>query len=272
MKYEVINLREEPINGFMPTMTAYIVPNASTRADRKKRPAMVVCPGGGYAFCSEREAEPVALQYLAAGFSVFVLDYTVAPNCAGLEPQKNASKAISIIRQNADEWGIVPDKIAICGFSAGGHLATSMATLWDEELKTEDGSNKPNAAVLSYPVITCDEKFGHMGSFDNLCGFDKEARERMSLEKRVTQKTPPCFLWHTAEDELVPVENSLLFAAALSREKIPFELHIFPKGPHGLSLANADTASFPGGINDTVAQWIPLSIKWLDGLFGLSEY
>ena len=273
MKHEVINLREEAINGFMPTLTTYIIDDNSGAPKRRKRPAIVVCPGGGYGFCSKREAEPVALKFVSEGFCAFVVDYTVAPNCDYLNPQKDASNAIRIVRENADEWGIDKDKIAILGFSAGGHLAASIATLWDEEpIKTPDESNKPNAAVLCYPVITSDEKDAHMGSFINLCGEDKELIKRMSLEDRVSEKTPPCFLWHTAEDQLVPVENSLRFANALSKNKISFEMHIFPKGAHGLSLANADTSVDINGINDRVAEWIELAVKWLDGLFGFSEF
>ena len=268
MKYEVFNLRKEPINGFMPTLRAYIINDDSTYPEGRMRPAVLVCPGGGYGFCSQREAEPIALQYMAAGYHAFVLDYAVAPDNCYPEAQKNASDAIRLIRQNADEWGLDKNKIAIMGFSAGGHLAASIATMWDEEpIKTEDGSNRPNAAILCYPVISSKKGVAHEGSFDNLCRDDKELRERMSLEDRVSEKTSPCFLWHTFEDQAVPVENSLLFAMALKKAGVSCEMHIFPHGPHGLSLANSDTAAGEGGIVPRVQEWIPLSIKWLNDLF-----
>ncbi len=268
MKYEVFNLREEPINGFMPTLTAYIINDDSTYPEKRYRPAVLVCPGGGYGFCSEREAEPIALQYMAAGYCAFVLDYAIAPANCYPEPQKNASDAIQLIRKNAEEWGIDKDKIAIAGFSAGGHLAASLATMWDEEpIKTADGSNKPNAAILCYPVISSDPEITHQGSFDNLCRDDRELMKKLSLENQVSDKTCPCFLWHTFEDDLVPVENSLRFAEALKKAGGSCELHIFPHGWHGLALANSDTANSDGGIVERVQEWVPLSIKWLNDLF-----
>ncbi len=267
MRYEVFNLRDEPINGFMPTLTAYLIDDNSTYPARRMRPAVLICPGGGYGFCSEREAEPVALQYMAAGYTAFVLDYSVAPNRYP-EPQKDVSEAIKLIRSHADEWGIDKDKIAIMGFSAGGHLAASLATMWDKEpLRTEDGANRPNAAILCYPVISSFPEIAHMGSFDALCGDDAELKVEMSLEYQVSEKTPPCFLWHTFEDNAVPVENSLVFAAALKKAGVSCEMHIFPYGDHGLSLANSDTAWGEGGIVERVQEWVPLSIKWLNALF-----
>lgn len=274
MRYEVFQLRKEPINGFMPTLTAYVTNDDSNQPQKRLRPAVLICPGGGYTFCSNREAEPVALQYMAAGYHAFVLDYAVAPANHYPEAQKNASDAIRFIREHAEEWGIDKDKIAILGFSAGGHLAASVATMWDEEpLKTPDQSNRPNAAILCYPVISSKDDVTHKGSFDSLCGDDKELRERMSLENRVSEKTPPCFLWHTFEDAGVPVENSLLFALALKKAGVSCELHIFPHGPHGLSLANIETVpnkemlSFP-----RVQQWVTLSVAWLNDLFEKNQW
>lgn len=265
---KVFNLREEEINGFMPTLTTYILDDCSTYPEKRKRPAVLVCPGGGYGFCSEREAEPVALQYMAAGMHAFVLDYAIAPANHYPEPQNNAFDAIKLIREHAEEWGIDENKIAVCGFSAGGHLAGSVATMWDDEpFATADKSNRPNAAILSYPVITSDEEVAHIGSFINLCDGDKELMKKMSLETRVTEKTPPCFLWHTFTDGCVPVENSLIFALALKKAGVSCELHIFPEGPHGLSIANSDTAGDGNMIVERVQDWVELSVKWLNDLF-----
>ncbi len=268
MKHEVINLRKEPINDFMPTLTAYILDECMDTDSRRKLPAMIVCPGGGYSFRSKREGEVIALQFSAAGYHAFVLDYAVAPDNCYPEPQKNLSDALSIVRKNAEEWRIDPDKIALIGFSAGGHLAASLATMWNKEpLKTGNGINKPNAAILSYPVISSVEGVSHMGSFDNLCGDDRELRAKLSLETQVDTDTPPCFIWHTYSDQTVPVENSLRFANALNKAKIPFEMHIFPDGPHGLALSNYITAK-EENFNVPEAQvWVELAVKWLNRTF-----
>ncbi len=269
MQYKEFNLRQTPVNGFMPTLKAYLIDDNSTYTQEKRlRPAVLVCPGGGYEFCSEREAEPIALQFMADGIPAFVLDYSIAPANCYPEPQNDVFSAIKLIRENAKGWGIDPNKIAVCGFSAGGHLAASAAVLWDEEpFKTPDGSNKPNAAILCYPVISSVKGVAHEGSFDALCRDDKKLREEMSLEKRVSEKTPPCFLWHTFEDAAVPVENSLLFALALKKAGVSCEMHIFPKGNHGLSLANSDTAPNNDMIVPRVQDWVKLAILWINDLF-----
>lgn len=268
MKLEKFNLRKEPINGFMPTLTAYIIDDASTSEKARKRPCVVVFPGGGYWFCSEREAEPIALQFLAAGIPSVVVDYCVAPANHYPSALEDASEAIKLVRKHADEWGIDRDKIAVIGFSAGGHLAASISTLWDEEpIKTPDGANKPNAAILCYPVISSDDTIWHKGSFDNLCNGDEALVKAMSLENRVSEKTPPCFIWHTFTDGAVPVENSLVFANALRKAGVSCEMHIFPEGPHGLSLANSDTASREVEVNPHVAKWVELALDWLEDLF-----
>ncbi len=267
MRYEKINLAKEPVNEFMPTLTAYIINDDSGNEERGPRPAVLIAPGGGYHHCSQREAEPIALQYMAAGYHAFVLDYPVEPNRYPAQ-LVTISDAMCLIRKNADDWGVDKDAIAVMGFSAGGHLAASLATMWDEEpVKTSDGSNRPNAAILCYPVISSEPGIAHEGSFDNLCGEDSALREKMSLEKRITPKTPPCFIWHTFEDPVVPVTNSLCFATALKKANISCEMHIFPHGGHGLGLANKDTATFPEQVVPRVQDWVKLSVKWLDDLF-----
>lgn len=255
----------EMTNGFEPYLETYIL------SGDKKRGAVLICPGGGYAYTSAREAEPIAMQFTAKGCHAFVLYYRTAPN-RHPKPLLDLSRAMCILRQNSDKWNIDRNKIAVCGFSAGAHLAASLGVNFDRPyLETEGiniGENRPDAMILAYPVISMKEFF-HKGSRENLLGpdADKSLIEEMSPETRVSEKTPPAFIWHTVEDRSVPVENSLMFAWALQKYKIPFELHIYPYGPHGLALANKETDNGNIGVYPHVSGWIDLCIEWLDGLF-----
>ncbi len=270
MIYQKLNLRETPVDGFMPTMTTYI-PYDSIAEERegmkpRRRGAVVICPGGAYGFCSPREAEPIALHFCNAGYSAFVVDYCVAP-IRYPEALKDVSEAIKLIRRNAEEWAIHPDQIVVCGFSAGGHLAASVGTLWNSEpaVRCENQENKPNGMILSYPVIMWGEK-AHQGSFYNLLGenLSDADYEALSLEKRVGKDTPPAFIWHTYQDGAVPVENSLSFAMAMREQEIPFELHIYPKGEHGYSLATKEVSDQPDA---HLATWADLAVAWMEQLF-----
>lgn len=266
MIYEKINLRDKEIGGFMPTLTTYIIDDPMEL--NRKRGAVLICPGGGYKHFSLRESEPIALKFISAGYHAFVLNYCVAPNRYP-EGLKDASNAMVLIRERSEEWNIDADKIAICGFSAGGHLAASLCTFFDDkDLGTSGGLNKPNALILSYPVITSG-KFAHRGSFENLLGdnADKAMIEKMSLENQINSKIPPVFLWHTYTDNSVPVENSLMYAMSLKKYGIPLEMHIFPSGGHGLSLATKEVAKNDDGVYPNVAVWIDLAVTWLDNLF-----
>ncbi len=245
---------------------------------KEKRGAMLVIPGGGYGFVSEREAEPVARKFYAEGYNTFTLYYSVTSENitdkkSGLpKPLLEASAAIAHIRRNAEKYNIDPEKVAVIGFSAGGHLAASVATLWDRDfVKREcglsEGENKPNAAILSYPVISCDPTIWHEGSFRNLLSgskdFDADAPE-YSLEKQVSDKTCPCFLWHNAADTCVPVANSLRMAQALADKKIPVELHVYPDGWHGMSTAEPDV--FEGKSSAEMkhtSAWVRTAVEWL---------
>ncbi len=250
---------------FQPTLASYILDGP------KSRGAVLICPGGGYHFTSEREAEPIALQFNAAGFHAFVVYYSVAPR-RHPQPLLDVSRAMCIIRENADKWRVHPQKIAACGFSAGGHLAASLGVHWQKPYLQDIpgiqiGLNRPDALILCYPVITSGP-YAHRGSFDNLLGANPSQAllDEMSLERQVTTKTPPAFIWHTFNDDAVPVENSLLFASELRTHGVPFELHIYPEGPHGLSLATEETDNGSMGVHPHVATWMGLCVEWLRGI------
>lgn len=255
-----------------PTVTAYC-PNVSPELDQNaKRISVLICPGGSYEFCSFREAEPIALAFNSLGYNAFVLNYSVAPV---RYPQAllEVSASVALIRSKAEYFHADPQKIAVCGFSAGGHLAASLGVFWNEQFITDtlsigEGSNRPNAMILGYPVITSG-KYAHQGSMDCLLGKNapKELVEKMSLELQVSENTPPTFIWHTFDDDCVPCENTLLFANALRGKNIPFELHIFPKGVHGLSLSNKITAKYKEQDLPHVAKWFNLCHEWLELIF-----
>ena len=243
-----------------------------------RRPAIVICPGGGYGFCSEREAEPVALRFLMEGFNTFVVWYRVH-RFEGEEPFPHTAadwyRASTEHRfpmpQHAQEYRTDPDQIAVMGFSAGGHLAASLGGLWHhadlwEEMGLAPENVKPNGAVLSYPVIVADED-AHRGSFEHLSGGDRNVahHQQYSVLNWVTENYPPTFLWHTFTDGAVPVNNSLRMAHALSDAGVLTEMHIFPDGVHGLSLCNEQTAR-PGAEELIVPEcqcWPELAARFL---------
>lgn len=227
-------------------MDAYI-PQPSPNIDPDpRRPAVIIFPGGAYSHVADREAEPVALRFMAEGFNTFVVWYRVAPQVRYPLPQQDAAAAIGYVRRHAAELLTDPGRIAVMGFSAGGHLAGSMGVWWKRSelwqalgLSAEDV--RPDAMVLSYPVISGGE-FAHRGSFENLTGSaDVADHAAFSLEAHVAPDTPPAFLWHTFDDGAVPVENTLLMAMALRKCGVTAEVHVYPHGPHGASLANVQS-------------------------------
>jgi acetyl esterase/lipase len=222
--------------------------------------AVIIFPGGGYSHRAEHEGQPVAEFFNSKGIHAVVVQYRVAP-AKHPAPLFDAARAVRIVRHNAEKWHILADKIAVCGFSAGGHLAASIGVLHHEANAIEDDlqsiSARPDGLILCYPVISSGE-FAHVGSFNYLVGGDNPSLwAKLSLENCVTSDTPPTFLWHTADDAAVPVENSFLFSQALRREQVPFELHIFPHGRHGLGLAL---------VNNDIRVWSQLAVNWLKQL------
>lgn len=237
--------------------------------DKMERPAVVVCPGGGYNHLSEREADPIALEYLAKGFNTFVLYYSLNENAVFPNPIIDLSKTLKIIRENAAEWHIIPNKIAVLGFSAGGHLAASLGVHWNlpEVVQKSDcfnGENQPNALILCYPAITTRGWLAH--KYEKFIGNRdaEEIKKLLDCSLYVGSHTPATFLLHTFWDNAVPVQESLTFANALEENDIPFEMHIFPNGRHGLGLGDKETARYPDA---SLEQWMPLSIRWLKRLF-----
>lgn len=257
--------------GRNPTLDIYLPYNMpEMRRENQKRPCMLICPGGGYGMCSERESEPIALHLLPEGFNVFILTYSVAPNRFPSQIREVAA-AMELIYAKADEWNCDTSKIAIMGFSAGGHLAAHYSTMFDckEVREVFPESKSVNASVLCYPVITADLSKAHQGSFINLIGHAPDAEEEnyFSCERNVRAVTPPAFIWHTAEDGCVPVANSLMYAAALSENNIPVELHIYPFGGHGLSTCDKHTCDSVDEVIAYNSEWLDSMKKWLRLIF-----
>lgn len=266
MKFEKVDIK---VNGTVAPLRVYIPDAAPHALFQTNRPAMIVLPGGGYSITYGGEAEPIALEYLSAGFCAFVLDYSVYP---ARFPQAllEALTAIRYVREHSERYGINPDRISVCGFSAGGHLAACTGTLWnhaclDEYLEKDRTLYRPNGMVLSYPVIN----LLHKGSFLNLFSKNEEELTEdvinlLSLEKQVSSDTPPTFIWHNSDDDGVPVEGSLMFGISLSQNKIPFEMRVWENGGHGVCLGNYVTKSHHA-IESPLdcCGWVGESVKFL---------
>lgn len=223
------------------------------------RPAVLICPGGGYHVLATHESEPVMARFFAAGYQVFSLNYSVTEENPetekklGKTPLKQAAQAMAELRNRVKEFCIAEDQIAILGFSAGGHLAGSLAVHW----QAFGEASKPNAAVLCYPVTSCRAHPASI-SFRRLCRSEEECGY-FCLEEQVTAAVPPVFLWHTVTDASVPVEGSLSFVSALNRAGVSWEGHFYGSGSHGLSLAT-EAASRP---YPTCAAWSGRALDWL---------
>ena len=294
MTTEVIRLKEGRDDV---TLTTYILQDSPDLLAGKPRPAVLICPGGGYFSCSDREAEPVAIRFASLGYHSFVLRYstylrkangfpdlsvlpTPRPEDLHPVPMEDIRLAMCLICQKAGEWLVDRERIAVCGFSAGGHNAAMYATRWHEL----ENAPRPAAAILGYPLTDYVFKREYEAKQDGfVTGFFQasdtiflgtpnptaEQLEDVSPARHVSDKTPPCFIWATAEDELVPVRHSLLMAQALSAACIPFELHIFEQGQHGLSLADQACSSSLSQCSPDVAAWSGLAGKWLNKRFAL---
>ena len=260
--YQAAGLDEQPavrLDAFL----CGVSPEIGTR----NRPAVIICPGGGYEFLSDREADPIALRFCSFGINAFVLRYSICDKpfpTALLE----AAAAVAFVRSNAAKWDINTQNISVCGFSAGGHLAACLGVHWNKDFvrKAMGGGeeHRPNALILGYPVITSG-KFAHEGSIRNIIGTEPEAErlELVSLEKQVSIDTPRTFIWHCFDDNCVPVENTIDFIRELSKNKISCECHIYPFGGHGISLADDCTASFAEQVNASCEKWFGDAVRFI---------
>ncbi len=256
-----------------PFINTYILDNFEALDPDRKRPLVVICPGGGYGHLSPREGEAIAIKMNSMGYHAVVLNYSLAP----MEwPQAlcDLAEAVYYCRCNADKWHVDVNKIIVGGFSAGGHLAASLGCYWNASLLKQylpypQDSYKPNALMLCYPVITAEKELCHPGSIVNVLGDShQDNRDAVSLEKHVNSDVPPVFMWHTVKDQSVPAENSMLFAIALRKAGVDFEYHLFNQGLHGLALATAETSKKDGSaILEECAVWPELFNNWLKTLW-----
>lgn len=285
------------------TLTSYILDDSKEMLKGKKRPAVLICPGGAYLYCSDREAEPVALKFASMGYHAFVLRYSVYldeekdllewsksvvpnPKCTHPNPMRDIAKAMLHIGLHAEEWLVDMSKVIICGFSAGAHNCAMYSTYWDKPVITEffneDAEKfRPAASILGYPLTDyCYMKdtlennpIGQRLFMTSNTVFlgnptpDEELLQEISPVYQVSENTPPTFIWATASDELVPVQHSIRMAHMLADKGVPFELHIYEEGAHGLSLGNQTTAEAKTHINASVQDWIEKAEKWLQKRF-----
>ncbi len=261
-------------DGARAELTCYLRDNSIEINPNRKAPAMLVIPGGGYGMVSDREGEPIAIAYLNAGFSAFVLRYSIAP-VRYPNQLVEAVMAMAYIRINAKEFHIDENMVSAIGFSAGGHLCGMLATIPDcEDVKDVFSApvpTKPNAVVLSYPVITSANK-AHIGSFDNLCGEGNlELQRKLDISNLVNENSAPAFIWATYNDNVVPVRNSLVVANAYEKAGVKFSIHVWGNGQHGLSVANKTVYGVSDGkysaienASKSVGKWVNLSIEWLE--------
>ena len=261
MLFEKIQLTEDN--------DVYLEAYVSEKVGNFVRDTILVIPGGGYGgVCTDREGEPIAQAFVPFGFNAFVLHYSVGRKRSYPSQLVEASLAIKHIKDNADKYNINKDRIFILGFSAGGHLAGSLGTMWhrkeiyDAIPNMDFGYNKPCGMMLIYPVLN-----NHKGSFQNLLCKDNLSQadiSKVDVVKAVDKNTVPAFIMHTFNDEIVPVSNSLDMAAALNKIGVTFEMHIFPDAPHGVALCNEITKTWDDQrlVNPVMAKWVEFAATW----------
>ena len=248
------------------SLEGYILDCELTLGQESERPAVVICPGGGYLYCSPREAEPVALAYAAMGIHAFILRYSTGRMVAGFTPLAEIDWTIEFIRKNAAEWHIDPSKILTCGFSAGGHVALAAGVL---------AENRPNGMLLCYPATSMPNLPGADMMLKLLMGRNEvtdEDAEKLELISKVDKNSPPAFIVATAEDMLTSF-GALPLAKRYSDLHLGYELHIFQHGPHGYSLANEVSADGSSQVlNESYAKWLDMSVNWINKTFGEPKF
>ena len=274
MKIHTITLSKQPYGNTQATLQVYVQDHVSLEEDH--RPMALICPGGGYEYCSDREGEPVALAFLQKGYHAAVLQYSVLDEKEEKEllpyPQYDVANAIASLRDNSTTWGIDTTNIILIGFSAGGHLVSTYSNLCKEESFVKACNVTQNiqikAAILGYPVIDLHAGWPNDINYMERITKDERLQQAQCL---VSERSVPTFVWHTVSDQSVPVENSLRYVQALQQHHINHEYHTFHKGKHGLSLANKQSAKQydDAYILPHVASWFTLAIEWLDDI--LSE-
>jgi len=245
-------------------LDCYVLDSGLKLGQEMTRPAIVICPGGGYVYLSPREAEPVAMAYASKGIHAFVLHYSLGWEAAGFQPLKEMDWAIKLIREHAENWNVDQNKILSCGFSAGGHLALASGLL---------GKEKPNGMILGYPAVDLSGSNNLMSML--LIGKESPSEEDkrcLNLINQVKEDAPPLFVFTTGEDTLTR-KMTLNLAIAYENNDLLYEYHLFEKGPHGYSLANAVCADGSSQvINPHVEKWFELSVEWLFSVFGELEF
>ncbi|MCD7885140.1 MAG: alpha/beta hydrolase [Lachnospiraceae bacterium] len=309
MKVEKVYLYE---NRKDVSLTCYIWDDSREMLNGKARPAVLICPGGAYLGCSDREGEPIALRFASMGYHAFVLRYSVYDEggafvledpamlgsllpkkiCQYPNPMIEVGMAMKFIHEMSDSWLVDTKRIAVCGFSAGAHNAAMFSTQWQtkiisDALGVDAEYVRPAACILGYTLS--DYTFlseylkgelspelqllyaGYNISYTGTAVPTGDILDKISPAKNVSSFTPPTFLWATSEDNLVPVQNSIRMAHALADQKVPFEIHIFEKGPHGMALATQASAGHAGDMNSDAAKWVDLCDKWLEKRFAFIE-
>ena len=226
------------------------------------RPALVICPGGAYRWRSPREKDPPALEFLSMGYQVFILEYACGREAGNFLPLRQLAETLHLLREHAAQWSLDPGRIAVMGFSAGGHLAASLGALWADPTLRLPSDCCPDAVILCYPVISTGE-FAHEESAEWVSGGDPAVRAKLHIPDQVTSSFPPTFLWHGGEDDSVPPENSLMLALRLRQKGVPFEFHLFEAGAHGISTCTQEVET-PDGV---CRAWVPLCRVWLNRRF-----
>lgn len=243
MRTQTYNLTNEGV-----TLTAYLLDSSPEMEHMGKRGCILICPGGAYSFCSDREAEPIAMHFLSMGYNAFILRYSLKENSMFPQPLEDTDEAMALIYNNAEDWNVDTSKIAVCGFSAGGHLAAALGTM---------GKIRPSAMILGYPCIS-----------EDMCNEIECLYNRNNLPviyKQVDDKTPPAFIFAAVDDGCVPIGNSLDMAQALTQHKIPYEMHIYSKGNHG--FATGDYVTCNDRFDSKCSRWIADCKEWLYELF-----